>query len=258
MKLAAQVRLAPGRSISEKVAFLAEVGFEAVELQSDAACAVDEYRSALQAAGISALSMCPVDRGLDLVCDQFTQRRRIQRTFRILDACNELGVKTLISVPIRGSLPVSTAAEDEKDSYVYALEQLAPAAESAGVTIVVEPLNRYETHLVNTLADGCAIARRVGSPAIKVLADIFHMNIEETDLTGSIRATGEWIGHVHLADNHRAQPGTGSIEFADVFTALRDIAYAGSAALECRLRGDPAQALTESINYLVSARGEFD
>ena len=258
MKLAAQVRLAPGRSISEKVAFLAEVGFEAVELQSDAACAVDEYRSALQAAGISALSMCPVDRGLDLVCDQFTQRRRIQRTFRILDACNELGVKTLISVPIRGSLPVNTVAEDENDSYVYALEQLAPAAESAGVTIVVEPLNRYETHLVNTLADGCAIARRVGSPAIKVLADIFHMNIEETDLTGSIRVAGEWIGHVHLADNHRAQPGTGSIGFTDVFAALRDIAYLGSAALECRLRGNPEQALEESVNYLVAARGESD
>ena len=255
MKLSAQVRLAPGDSVAERIACLAAAGYEAVELHSDAVDQVAEYRDALAAAGIPAMSMCPAGRSLDLVADEYSQRRRIRQTRRALDACNELGISALISVPVRGPLPTDTVAKDEADSYVRALDQLAPQAEAAGVTITIEPLNRYEMHLINTLADGIAIAERVGSPRVKVLADVFHMSIEEDDVPASIRAAGDWIGHVHFADNQRAHPGTGSIDFAAVYAALRDIGYAGSTALECSLRGDPVEALRQCAAYLRTARG---
>ncbi|MDE2902544.1 MAG: sugar phosphate isomerase/epimerase [Chloroflexota bacterium] len=255
MKISAQVRLAPGNSVAERIACLAETGFEAVEVHSDAVDHVSEYRRALAAAGIPALSMCPAGRSLDLVADEYSQRRRIDQVRRAIDACNELGITALISVPVRGALPPDIVAADEADSYVRALEQLAPHAEAAGVTITVEPLNRYEMHLVNTLADGIAIAARVGSPRVKILADVFHMNIEEDNTPASIRAAADWIGHVHLADNQRAHPGTGATDFSAVFNALRDIGYAGSAALECRMRGDPAEALRQCATYLRAARG---
>lgn len=255
MKLSAQVRLAPGDSVAARIACLAEAGYEAVELHSDAVDQLSQYRSALAAAGLPAMSMCPAGRSLDLVADEYSQRRRIDQTRRALDACRELGVTALISVPVRGPLPSDTVAEDQADSYVRALEQLAPHAEAAGVTIAIEPLNRYEMHLLNTLADGIAIAERVASPRVKVLADVFHMNIEEDDVAASIRAAGDWIGHVHFADNQRAHPGTGSTDFAAVYAALRDIGYAGSTALECRLRGDPAKALRQCAAYLRAARG---
>jgi sugar phosphate isomerase/epimerase len=255
MKLAAQVRLAPGNSVAERIACLAEAGYEAVEVQSDAVDHVSEYRSALAAAGIPAMSMCPAGRSLDLVADEYSQRRRIDQTRRALDACHELGVTALISVPVRGPLPSDTVAEDQADSYVRALEQLAPHAEAAQVTITIEPLNRYEMHLVNTLADGIAIAKRVQSPRVKILADVFHMNIEEDCLTASIRAAGDWIGHVHFADNQRAHPGTGGTDFAAIYAALRDIGYTGSTALECRMRGDPVEALRQCAAYLRTARG---
>ena len=255
MKLSAQVRLAPGDSVAERITCLAAAGYEAVELHSDAVDRAAEYRNALEAAGIPAMSMCPVGRGLDLVADEYSQRRRIDQTRRALDACHELGVTALISVPVRGPLPSDTVAEDEADSYVRALDQLAPHAEAAGVTITVEALNRYEMHLINTLADGIAIAERVGSPRVKVLADVFHMNIEEDDVPASIRAAGSWIGHVHFADNQRAHPGTGSIDFAAVYDALRDIGYTGSTALECSMRGDPAEALRQCAVHLRAARG---
>jgi sugar phosphate isomerase/epimerase len=255
MKLSAQVRLAPGNSVAERIDCLAAAGFEAVEIHSDAVDHVAEYRGALTAAGIPAMSMCPAGRGLDLVEDEYSQRRRIDQTRRALDACHELGVTALISVPVRGSLPDGIVAQDQADSYVRALEQLAPHAESAGVTITVEPLNRYEMHLINTLADGVAIAQRVGSPRVKVLADVFHMSIEEDNIAASIRAAGDWIGHVHFADNQRSHPGTGSLDFAAVYAALRDIGYTGSTALECRMRGDPAEALRQCAAYLRAARG---
>ena len=255
MKLSAQVRLAPGESVAERIDCLAEAGYEAVEIHSDAVDHVAEYRSALAAAGVPAMSMCPAGRSLDLVEDEFSQRRRIDQTRRALDACQELGVTALISVPVRGRLPSDIVAQDQADSYVRALEQLAPHAEAAGVTITVEPLNRYEMHLLNTLADGIAIARRLGSPNVKVLADVFHMNIEEDNVAASIRAAGDWIGHVHFADNQRSHPGTGSIDFSAVYAALRDIGYGGSTALECSLRGDPAEALRQCAAYLRTARG---
>lgn len=255
MEISAQVRLAPGNSVAERIARLAEAGYEAVEVHSDAVDHVSEYRSALAAAGIPAMSMCPAGRSLDLVTDEYSQRRRIDQTRRAIDACNDLGITALISVPLRGPLPADIVAADEADSYVHALEQLAPHAEAAGVTITIEPLNRYEMHLLNTLADGIAIAARVGSPQVKVLADVFHMNIGEDDTPASIRAAGNWIGHVHFADNQRAHPGTGSIDFAAIYAALRDIGYTGSTALECGLRGDPAEALHQCAAYLRAARG---
>lgn len=255
MKISAQARLAPGNSVAERIDCLAQAGFEAVEVHSDAVDHVSEYRRALAAAGIPAMSMCPAGRSLDLVTDEYSQRRRIDQVRRAIDACNELGITALISVPVRGPLPADTLPEDEADSYVRALEQLAPHAEAAGVTITVEPLNRYEMHLLNTVADGIAIAERVGSPNVKVLADVFHMNIEEDNVAASIRAAGDWIGHVHFADNQRAHPGTGSTDFGAIFGALRDIGYAGSTALECRMRGDPAQALRQCAAYLRTARG---
>lgn len=255
MKLSAQVRLAPGHSVAERIDCLAAAGYEAVEIHSDAVDHIVEYRGALAAAGIPAMSMCPAGRGLDLVEDVFSQRRRIDQTRRALDACHELGVTALISVPVRGPLPAGIVAQDQADSYVRALEQLAPHAEAAGVTITVEPLNRYEMHLLNTLQDGIAIAERVGSPRVKVLADVFHMSIEEDDVPASIRAAGDWIGHVHFADNQRSHPGTGSIDFGAVFSALRDIDYSGSTALECSMRGDPAKALRQCAAYLRAARG---
>jgi len=255
MKLSAQVRLAPGDSVAERIECLAAAGYEAVEIHSDAVDQLAEYRRALAAAGIPAMSMCPAGRNLDLVADEFSQRRRIDRTRRALDACRELSVTSLISVPVRGRLPDGIVAQDQADSYVRALERLAPHAEAAGVTITVEPLNRYEMHLLNTLADGIAIAERVGSPRVKVLADVFHMNIEEDNVPASIRAAGDWIGHVHFADNQRAHPGTGSTDFAAIFAALRDVGYAGSTALECGIRGDPAKALRECAAYLRAARG---
>ena len=253
MRLAVQVTLAPGETVGQRLENLAAYGFEAVELPTDAVEALAEYRSALAGVPLEALSMC--SRSVhDLVSDGFTQRRRVAEIERILDGCAELGVRVFISVPVRGGLPEGVAADDRRDASVRGLELLAPHAERAGVTIVIEPLNRYETHLLNTLADAVEIARRVDSPAVKIMADFFHMNIEEDDLATSIRRAGDWIAHVHLADSQRCQPGTGHLDFLSSFRALHETGYGGAMALECRLRGDPDEALRECVRFLTDVR----
>jgi sugar phosphate isomerase/epimerase len=86
-----------------------------------------------------------------------------------------------------------------------------------------------------------------------VMADFFHMNIEELDLTASIRRAGPWIGHVQLADSSRLEPGTGHLDFAAPFQALAEAGFDGYLALECGLSGDPREVLPPCARFLRAA-----
>lgn len=125
------------------------------------------------------------------------------------------------------------ADEDETLTRVRdVLAQVADHAERAGVTVVYEALNRYETNLGCTLEECRRIIEPLKSPALKVMGDTFHMNIEELSLGGAIRSAGSELGHVHLADSHRLAPGRGHIDFREVVHALKAIGYPGYASFE--------------------------
>ena len=100
----------------------------------------------------------------------------------------------------------------------------------------LEPLNRYEDHMVNRLDQGAAVCRAVGLDAVKLVADTYHMNIEEDHPADSVRVADGLIGHVQLGDSARWQPGTGHVDFADAVGALHDIGFDGWLALECNPR----------------------
>jgi sugar phosphate isomerase/epimerase len=100
------------------------------------------------------------------------------------------------------------------------------------------------------VALGEEVERQTGLGSVRVCADLFHMNIEEDDLAAAIRAAGPRIAHVHVDDTNRLQPGTGHMDFATVFAALRDIGYDDWLTFECRLRGEPEEALPASARFL--------
>nr|MDP9351948.1 sugar phosphate isomerase/epimerase [Chloroflexota bacterium] len=129
------------------------------------------------------------------------------------------------------------------------LRDLVPAAAAAGVPVFLEPLNRYEAHLVNRLEQGVAFAEQVG-PEIAIMADFFHMNIEEADIADSIRAAGGRIVYVHVADSNRLQPGRGHLDFRPGFAALKAIGYDGYLGIECRIAGALEESLAESVALL--------
>ena len=101
-----------------------------------------------------------------------------------------------------------------------------------GKPIFYEPLNRYETNLVNTLEDTVAFLEGAGAKSAKILADLFHMNIEEQSIPDSFRAAGSWVGHVHFADSNRRPVGCGHMDFPPIIAALREIGYAGYLSAE--------------------------
>lgn len=122
------------------------------------------------------------------------------------------------------------------------LEACGRTAADLGVTLIYEPLNRYESNLLNTQADACAFLETCAAPAVRTLADLFHMNIEEVSLPDALRDHASHIGHVHFADSNRRPPGDGHTNFGAIGEALREVGYDGWVSAEAFPWPDPAAA----------------
>lgn len=129
-----------------------------------------------------------------------------------------------------------------------ALEDLGEAARSHDVPLLFEPLNRYETDLINTLAAGVHLTHALASGNVLLVADLFHMNIEETDSADAIRATGGRLGHVHFADSNRRAAGFGQIDLAPIAEALHEVGFAGYASAEALPYPDSRAAATQTMH----------
>jgi D-psicose/D-tagatose/L-ribulose 3-epimerase len=115
---------------------------------------------------------------------------------------------------------------------VEVLASLAAYAEPRGVCLCVEPLNRFETSMLNLVSQAAEVVDRVGSPACGLLLDTFHMNIEERSLGEAISAAGPRLRHFHACENDRGAPGSGHVPWAEVARALRDVGYDGPVVIE--------------------------
>ena len=124
------------------------------------------------------------------------------------------------------------AAEEEWEYAVDSVKQAAAYAQERGVLLAVEPINRYETFLVNTCEQGLRFVGEVDSPAVGLHLDTFHMNIEEPDPAEAIRRAGDTLMNMHIADSSREAVGRGHIDFRAIMQALHDIGYERTLALE--------------------------
>lgn len=250
-KLAVQERSVPGDSFTSKLQTLEKCGYQAIELVYDLSRErPQEIASALAASPIEAISMC-TSAEHDLGTVGTDLRQRISAFREILDFARQFGVRYVVSVPVRGPLEKGGTEEEEIDQYVQALQVVGEHAASLGSCVVIEPLVRYETHLVNRLSEAVTIAKSVDSPAVGIMADFFHMNVEEADIATSILEAGPWIKHVHLADSNRLNPGRGHTDFRRPFEALKSAGFSGAMALECSLaEGPEVTELSYSAAYL--------
>jgi D-psicose/D-tagatose/L-ribulose 3-epimerase len=127
------------------------------------------------------------------------------------------------------------------------LRSVAEDARQAGVTLALEPLNRFECYMVNTLADGAALVDRVGHPNVGVLFDTFHANIEEKDPVGAIRQYGRVIKHFHCSANDRGIPGQDHVDWPATFQALHATGYDGWLVIEAFGRALPGLAAATKV-----------
>lgn len=135
----------------------------------------------------------------------------------------------------------------EKERAVAMLKKAAPVAQAAGIKLAVEPINRFECYMVNTLRAGRELVEAVDAPNVGILYDTFHANIEEKDPVGAILRDGSVINHFHCSSNDRGIPGEGHINWEATFKALRSINYQGDLVIEAFGRSLPAMAAATRI-----------
>ena len=140
--------------------------------------------------------------------------------------------------------------EEDTAVLVEALTALGEHAAAEGVEIYLEPLNRYEDHMINTLADGVQLLKLVGQDAVRLAPDTYHMNIEESDPAAALQDAAAFIGHIQASDSNRLEPGAGNVDWALFGATLKSIGYAGTVALESRLSG-PAEDVLPRVPSLL-------
>lgn len=128
-----------------------------------------------------------------------------------------------------------------------ALEDLAGHAAGYGAPLLYEPLNRYETNLVNTVEQGVALLDSLSTANVMLLADLFHMNIEEQSIPAALRAGKSKIGHLHFVDSNRRPAGLGHIDYGPIVSALEEIGYDGFASAEALPYPDPDSAAATTL-----------
>lgn len=135
----------------------------------------------------------------------------------------------------------------EMELLVSELQELAGYAEERGVTLCLEPINRYEASFVTRVDQAIEIVDKVGHPAFQMMVDTFHMNMEEPSLGDAIRAAGSRLRHVHSSESHRGTPGEGHLPWGEVAQALRDIQYDGALVIETFNHGVESLATAAAI-----------
>ena len=216
---------------------VADMGYDGVEIPFNDLNVLDAKatRQACQAAGIGLTSCCVLLPGTSLCSPKQAERKAgVERVRRMIDITAEMGGDTVagpIYSPVR-HLTGRARSSDEWDWCVEGLGAAARHAQKTGILLAIEPLNRFETHVLNTAADAARLAKEVGSPSLKVQIDTFHANIEEKDTAAAIRSTGPLVGHFHASESDRGVPGTGQVRWKEAFAALKEIDYRGWITIE--------------------------
>jgi sugar phosphate isomerase/epimerase len=225
----------------------ASLGFPAVEIFAPGPEALD-LRDLLQRHSLSLAALGTgggwVKHKLTLTAsDPAVRARARQFIHQMTSVAARYGAAVIIG-SMQGRFEGETTRAQALDHLRGGLEEIALAAPN--VTILYEHLNRYETNLLNRVQDVVDFLSPLPEN-VKILADLFHMNIEEANLAEAIRLGGSRIGHVHFADSNRRPAGLGHTDFAPIFRALRDIHYTGFISAEALPYPDPQTAAAQTI-----------
>ncbi|GAA3014881.1 MULTISPECIES: sugar phosphate isomerase/epimerase family protein [Streptosporangium] len=258
--IACQEQLLPGETLQRKWEFACGAGYDAIELRGKGGHAFRDRLPELRAAradGVVMPTVCVDMPHFFGAFDADLRRDAVEQMKSQLSVIAELGglgAQTPASYGMFSRrLPPFDPPRDEEEDREILLKGLAELGEHArgeGVTLFLEPLNRYEDHMVNRLEQAAELIRAVGLDSVRIGIDSYHMNIEEADPAAAVLAAGPLIGHAQVSDSNRLQPGAGHLDWPAWLGALDAIGYDGHLAVECRLAGDPAEAVRAIPSFL--------
>lgn len=259
MKVGLQLRLIPGSMTADKINWAADHGVEGIEINAGQydPSNLTSVRKEFENAAVPVVSICGNTSFDFLDPDPAKRKASIEASKAFLKLAGDLGAVGQVVPPIFGPprlpnlMPFMDAIALEKELLVLICQELGEYARECNTLFMLEPLNRYEQHLLRRQEDAVEIIERAGHPGVGLISDLFHMHIEETDTPATLRRVGRHIAHVHLADNTRMEPGTGDIDFVSAFAALAEAGFEGYMVYECSISGEDKEAsLIKSLEYV--------
>jgi sugar phosphate isomerase/epimerase len=249
------------KELSRTIDLMAKLGYSAVELGAELPLEeARETRELIEDAGMTVSSICPsftAERDLAHP-DPEVRDNAIRYLRELADLANAVGAPLIIIAPTAFLRSRPIASEEEE--WRWAVESIRDVGEYAGassVNLTLECWNRYGTYLLNRLEQAVRLWRETELSNGGVMADTYHMNIEERSLPEAIRDTGVLLNHVHLSDSNRAAPGQGHIDFGSILQTLADIDYRGYLTFELDVQAAvrsgvlPLEGREDPTSYLV-------
>ncbi|MCW6508116.1 sugar phosphate isomerase/epimerase family protein [Lichenifustis flavocetrariae] len=232
------------------IAKTAEVGFDLIEASTLDLDAMDVgfTQKQLEKAGIGITFSFGLDAETDISSnDREKEKRGEARLLKALGLARDLGATHICGILESAfqKYTVPTTAEGVKRS-VEVLQRVGEAAAKSNIVVGLEVVNRYESNVLNTASQAVEMCKRIGSSHVKAHLDVYHMNIEESDIGQAIIETGDHLGYFHTGDSHRGYLGSGSIDLAGVFRALVKANYQGPITFESfssRVVGQPLEGI---------------
>ncbi len=229
-----------------------EWGFDGVEIfvSPDTPGDLQAVRDALHRADLERTTCSVLPRDANPVSAQREARGRgVEYLKQCAARTAELGAR-LFCGPLYASLGVMSGSRRTQAEWSWAVEglqEVAGYAQRLGITLCLEPLNRFETYFLNTLDDAARLVREIGAPNVRVHFDTFHANIEERNPARALRSVAKELGHVHISENDRGIPGTGHNDWRGVLLALKEIGYDGWLTIESFAQPEPQLAAAAAI-----------
>ncbi|MFB3879795.1 MAG: sugar phosphate isomerase/epimerase family protein [Armatimonadota bacterium] len=254
------------------------LGFDMIEIPLMEVELVDPaaIRKRLDAVGIGVCTSTVLPESGDITADDQAGRQAgLEYLKQCIKATAEMGatVFTGVTYSALGRKIASMPDESYWERAAKGLKEAARYAQPLGVTVGIEPVNRYETFLVNTCDQALRLREMIGEPNVAVHLDAYHMNVEENSFYQPTKKAAPHLCHYHLSESHRGTPGTGLVDWDGIYRALAETGYQGSVGLESFIEVSPAMAgatciwrrmadssdqlLTDGLRYLKGVEAKY-
>jgi len=240
--------------LAATAAFLAEAGFDGVELKGDLRLyQPSEVSRILSDHGLAVLSLTPEN--VDLAHpDSEIRDEAVDYYLRLLDFAVAVGNPVVSCHGAVGRIRALDTHEQEYSHFLTGVRRIAARAGESDLRLAMEVLNRYESHLLNTAAQALTFVKEVGAANVGVLLDAYHMNIEEANLVEAILDAGERLFLFHAADSNRQAVGRAHTDFLVLTRALRREGYTGDVIIECTAAGPDPFTPVKGDGWLAEVR----
>lgn len=189
------------------------------------------------------------DGGLTLTDENPQKRSQVIAVFKDLIDLAAIFGKKINMGRVRGTIG-NRSQQWVENLFCETLAELGEYAGKQKVTLLIEPINRYESDFINTIQEGIRILKKTGLSNLKIMPDVFHMNIEEVSIIGELAENIQYIDYIHLADSNRKAPGQGHIDFKKIFNTLAQSGFKGWTSVEILDKPNADEAARQAADYL--------